>query len=568
MKIDRKSHVTFFQEEIFALQEQVKSYWLSYALNLYEQGELFIGRFAGVDPKRGTLFLNHKSGKTPRLNQVYEGFTLKPSTPTPNNWARLTYIDLKKEFEKNTSEVKAQFMQTSQNIGETTVGYSGAELDLTQDLKIDTPIVIGLKTPPLEYLYRLKKLVDSASPESQEGQILFRDYTNTEWHPKSLSSQQNIPETIIHSLNEHKEVIIQGPPGTGKTFLVSELCSHFLKEGKSVAVTSQSNQALMELATKPQLSEWVSKRKVCKTALTNEEKARLSGLVHADKPSAGEGELLLSTYFKLSELLNNNTYRQSFDILIIEEASQAFLATIAGFKGLSSKLILVGDPMQLPPISLQRNPQRIHEQIELIINGLETYAFNSQPPSYRLTETYRLNPRATKFTGLFYEDSLVSKNIKKTQLNLSSKYSNLFDENGGPSYYALPLTGKGKSPINAITFISELIVDLQARNPELEIAVLAPFRETVRKLQESIFRKINSNQHLTIETIDRIQGLTCDVTIFLIPSDNHGFGMNKNRFNVATSRATQHTLIISDTHFKDITPGVGKVKDFWRKMVQ
>ena len=74
----------------------------------------------------------------------------------------------------------------------------------------------------------------------------------------------------------------------------------------------------------------------------------------------------------------------SYDIIVIEEASQAFLTTIAAFKQLGKKCLIVGDPMQLPPIVKMNNPQynswNVHTQIE----GLKTFALGSNIKSYRI----------------------------------------------------------------------------------------------------------------------------------------------------------------------------------------
>lgn len=52
--------------------------------------------------------------------------------------------------------------------------------------------------------------------------------------------------------------------------------------------------------------------------------------------------------------------------------------------------------------------------------------------------------------------------------------------------------------------------------------------------------------NLTIETIDRIQGMTVDYAILYVPGRNPGFALDERRFNVATSRSRSTTLIISD----------------------
>lgn len=64
-----------------------------------------------------------------------------------------------------------------------------------------------------------------------------------------------------------------------------------------------------------------------------------------------------------------------------------------------------------------------------------------------------------------------------------------------------------------------------------------------------------------IETIDRIQGMTCDISIIVLES-SVGFALQKNRFNVATSRAKRGTIIIARKDFTLRQSMDAKVKSF------
>ena len=55
--------------------------------------------------------------------------------------------------------------------------------------------------------------------------------------------------------------------------------------------------------------------------------------------------------------------------------------------------------------------------------------------------------------------------------------------------------------------------------------------------------------------MNKIQGLTADLTILYLPLTPASFDLNDNLFNVATSRATRGTLIITYEHI-DLTSSV------------
>jgi superfamily I DNA and/or RNA helicase len=111
----------------------------------------------------------------------------------------------------------------------------------------------------------------------------------------------------------------------------------------------------MEAAIKDGLIKKCRTKNVYKANLSADESALIPELQNHDvSHPIPSGNLLLATYYSLSKLLkeNNDVF---YDLLIIEEASQAFLTTIAGFSSLASKVLIVGDFMQLQPIVLAEN---------------------------------------------------------------------------------------------------------------------------------------------------------------------------------------------------------------------
>lgn len=66
-----------------------------------------------------------------------------------------------------------------------------------------------------------------------------------------LSKEANKEQLEIARRIEHyNAVLVQGPPGTGKTHTIANLMGHFLAQGKSVLVTSQTQKALNVLKDK------------------------------------------------------------------------------------------------------------------------------------------------------------------------------------------------------------------------------------------------------------------------------------------------------------------------------
>jgi rRNA-processing protein FCF1 len=112
-----------------------------------------------------------------------------------------------------------------------------------------------------------------------------------------------------------------------------------------------------------------------------------------------------------------------------------------------------------------------------------------------------------------------------------------------------------------------LVAHLLTVNENLHISVLSNYIDTVKALQKSIYGSIDDPKNLLIETVARIQGLTTDVTIFVIPNSGYNHSLEKRLFNVATSRAKRHTIIISDKNIISSYPHLDEdVKMYLQKL--
>ena len=98
---------------------------------------------------------------------------------------------------------------------------------------------------------------------------------------------------------------------------------------------------------------------------------------------------------------------------------------------------------------------------------------------------------------------------------------------------------------SADVMIRKVVETMELHFPKMSLAIMTPFRDTVKELQKR-FSNSDVDLDITIETIDRIQGMTVDYAVLYIPGRNPGFALEERRFNVATSRSKSTTLIISD----------------------
>lgn len=556
MRISRKIHTLFYEHQQQVQEDEYRAYLMGNAFELYKSNKLHAGIYLGFDNARGNILVRFKRDKTPRRKMLFTCFSVSKEFDSPNRWEELSYRQLRESaLQGIVSDAQSIFYTHYKDKDWIIVGFSRVDLRLVEKLKIGNIVIVAEHEPPWEYLEALKDLsVRLPSVDS----VMDISFEKDRWSPVSLSSENQIPETIIEAVDATGEVIIQGPPGTGKTYLMAQLCAHYLDNHQSVVVTALTNRALMELADNEDrdfLNPYLASGRVYKTSLAGDEQREnpcLQSLVDLIPIS---GCLFLSSYYVLSKYARRFPNQPIFDVLIIEEASQAFLGTIAIFKKMARKLIIVGDPNQLPPIWDKRFNNYTRE-MRAIAFGLESYAYNADVPSFRLSETHRLPHRAARLTGIFYENSLrsVSKNQAPFELTIPPSIFGHVNQYGGVSFLFLDINGEGKQPKSILDLLTRILVDFEVLNPRKKIAFFSPFRTTNSMLQAQLYPEARDLRNIEVEVVDRIQGMTTDFAILLIPFEGMNFSFDLNRFNVATSRSKTYTLVISDKTFLEIPP--------------
>ena len=374
--------------------------------------------------------------------------------------------------------------------------------------------------------------------------ILDADLNTRVWTPTPIDASEDSNQLLLKQLEDFNHLIIQGPPGTGKTYRMAHIAKYLLDEGKSVLVTALTNQALMELAAKDVLEDYIKKGRVSKTSLTIDETRQLSSLkkVHENKCNPIKGELTLASFYVSSGWPFEEP---SFDYVIMDESSQALYPMIAVSSKLGKRVLWVGDQKQLSPIVLTNEDIIKGNNWNNIVNGFNTLCNSSDYKSFLLKDTFRLTKRGAECTGVFYENLLNSVSEYQT---IPAKLSWL-SNNGGPMMEYLSLPIGDKAPENAISMILSKVKSLLEVSPKASIAILCKFKDSVRAIQKAFVLGLSVKElpdNIKIETVDRVQGLTIDYCFFLIPNVSTRYSLQSELFNVATSRARYSTVIVAD----------------------
>lgn len=558
MKYTRQEHSNFLEEE---LQAQTKAF--NQKLNtsatflLQEREELFVAQF--ITFKDGEMILKFSTKRgLPRKGEYLYCFTVPKELRDYRNWGEKTYGDLIKEKGNFTETVCVWQAPSKDKDGNLEkdfyiAGFRGVELDFSVNIsKAEKMILLlGPNIPPYGYIENLQKIVKNNYSEAVSS-ILDQDFIKNSWEPSLLDEKNDIPNFILSQLTLTDQVVLIGPPGTGKTYQIAEICKRLCDQGKSVLVTSLTNRALIEVVEKPALRSMLDQGKVFKTKISTDEAKEIPRLQPTKDINPQPGKIVLSTFFIASNEATNIVDTPPFDYVIVDEASQALLAMFGAAKLLGKKNIWIGDTNQLPPVVATNEDKVNKKNYAFLVDGLKALSDSSSVPIFQLTETYRLPNRGTNYTGLFYNNTLKSR--AKTDIRLSfpeipNDINLFFNPQGGSTLIKTDLEVGNKKPKNALEIAKMLVSHLFKVNEDLHISVLSNYIDTIKALQKSIYGSIENPKNLLIETVARIQGLTTDITIFVIPNSGYNHSLEKRLFNVATSRSKRHTIIIAD---KDI----------------
>lgn len=539
MRYNRKQYQDFLSTEI---ETQVRSYEQivnTKAMVLKDRGDVFVGMFIKINEQGFAIFKVRESDKMPRKNSFWTAVYYIDPMSRFRQWGDLSWLEIREKYQKDFSDAYCCWLSKSEDEGFCLVGFKNITVEFANLLTPNTIVAFGPNDPPLQYLKNLLTYTESASADH----ILDAELNTYMWKPTPIEANENSNKLLLEQLDDSCHLIIQGPPGTGKTYRMANLAKHLLDENKSVLVTALTNQALMELAAKEALEDYIKRGRVSKTSLTIDEARQLNlQKVNENKCNPIKGELTLASFYVSSGWPSDES---AFDYVIMDEASQALYPMIAVSFKLGKKVVWVGDQKQLPPIVLTNEDIINGNNWKDIVNGFNTLCNSTDYKSFLLKNTFRLTKRGAECTGVFYDNLLHSvSEYQTTPTNIS-----WINHQGGPmmEYVALPLGEK--APEVAIHVILSKVKDILATSSKASIAVLCKFKDSIRALQKAFVLGLSVKElpdNIKIETVDRVQGLTIDYCFFLIPNVSTRYSLQSELFNVATSRARYNTIIVAD----------------------
>lgn len=489
-------------------------------------------------------------------------------------------------------------------------------IDLASDLVAHERQMAALqraRTAAHERLAELRQFLLLAKPAR------FADPPECKWfNPRLNPSQQ---QAVQFALAAQDVALIHGPPGTGKTTTLVELIRQAVERGETVLACAPSNagvdnlferllvhnQGVIRLGHPARVSPALRQhtldlvvaehrdvrlaRKLVREASQLRQKA---GRFTRAQPPAGhrrelhqEANQLLADARRIeaqvvrevlasaqvicatttgldSEILGKRT----FDLCVIDEACQSVEPGCWIPLLRSERVVLAGDPFQLPPTIISGEAQKAGLSVSLLERLM-----TAQPDlSRRLNVQYRMHADIAQFSAdEFYAGDLqphasVAKHLLKdfrhvTADPLTSTPLRFIDTAGAG--YDEEQEPDGESRLNpreaqlAARYVRSL---LELGLPPGDLGVITPYAAQVRHL-----RQLLPEAHVHIDSVDGFQGREKEAIIISLVRSNLageiGFLSDVRRMNVALTRARRKLIVIGDS----ATIGC---HDFYQRMLE
>ena len=384
----------------------------------------------------------------------------------------------------------------------------------------------------------------------------------------------DIDAIVFSLLSVPTYVAVQGPPGTGKTYVGSHVIARLVNDhGWKVGVVAQSH-AVVENMLDRVVAAGVPAAgvgKVLKGGERADEKAFTvlprNGLA-AFQQAKSKGYVIGGTAWDFANV--TRVGRRALDLLVVDEAGQFSLASTVAVSMSARRLLLLGDPQQLPQVSQGTHPAPIDTSaLGWLMQGEPVL-----PPGhgYFLAQTWRLHPEVARpVSELSYNRKLRAR--EGTQLRSI--------EGIAPGVHSVPVEHRGNATESveeaeevlrvvrdavgrAFTDISidddQVATPLDARPlTQHDIIVVAPYNAQQQLVEQTLAR--GGFPDVRVGTVDKFQGQEAAVAIMTLGASSGRdaprgpeFLLLQNRLNVGISRAKVAAFVVHSPGLLDDLP--------------
>jgi predicted RecB family nuclease len=377
--------------------------------------------------------------------------------------------------------------------------------------------------------------------------------------PATGTTAEAIRDTLLTL--DRSYLAVQGPPGTGKTYTGSRVIAELVaKHGWRVGVVAQSH-ATVENMLAAVIKAGVDPQQVGKKPKAGEDTdaapwTPLTSSTFARFVGQDGGFVVGGTAWTFSNAAQIDP--GSLDLLVIDEAGQFSLASTIAAAAAATRLLLLGDPQQLPQVSQGSHP----EPVDVAALAWLTDGHDVLPPElgYFLAESWRMHPAVCEpVSQLSYEGKLLSR----------ARPRDLDGVQPGLHPLPIPHTLNSTSSIEEADAVIDLARSLLGRTwtddglsrplEESDLIVVAPYNAQVVLIRERL--EAAGLAAVPVGTVDKFQGREAAVAVVSLAASSADevprgleFLLLANRLNVAISRAQWAAYLVYSPALTEYLP--------------
>ncbi len=359
---------------------------------------------------------------------------------------------------------------------------------------------------------------------------------------------------------------VQGPPGTGKTYVGSHVIARLVEQGWKIGVVGQSHAVVENMLCTAIGTAGVDPARVAKRLVTDHDvpwRQRKDDDVAALLASPG-GALVGGTAWTMT---GKTVPAGSLDLLVIDEAGQFSLANTLAVARAAKRLLLLGDPQQLPQVTQGSHPEPVDESaLGWLAAGHATLPENL---GYFLADSWRMHPDLCRAVSVLSYDGKLE----------SAPAASLRSMAGLPAGVETVLVEHSGNTTSSEEEAAEVVRQVQrhlglkwlpggdkparALNPE-DILVVAAYNAQVQLIRQALQQAGLAGVRLDgvrVGTVDKFQGQEAPVVLVSMACSavaeaprGAEFLLNRNRINVAVSRGQWRAVIIRSPQLTNYMP--------------
>lgn len=377
-------------------------------------------------------------------------------------------------------------------------------------------------------------------------------------------------------------LVIQGPPGTGKTFTAAQVIQSLLAAGHKVGIASNSHKAVVNLfrACGDAARQAGSKLQGIKVGGDADEDllAANPAVKHVATSKDARDLYMAGVVGGTAWLFTRPEWEGVLDYLFIDEAGQVPLANAVAMARCARNLVLLGDQMQLEqPIQGSHPGDAGLSALQYALK--DTVASLPDLPVFLavvpadyglfLGESRRMHPSVCRFiSDSIYESRLHSHpDCARQKIAVPSGANRLITSENGIVFSGVEHDGNIQQSDEEVERVKALYDELRgclytakdcATRPLAldDFLFIAPYNAQVRALKTAL------PQGARIGSVDKFQGQEAPVCILSLCSSYGEYGsrglafiLDRNRINVAISRAQCLALVVADPRIAGAIPG-------------